>query len=227
MRLIGDKMHKAARVLASRSMDELYRGLVSQWDAPERLVIGGAEAHRKIGMSDELEGLGAVERMMVSDMLTYLPDDILTKVDRAAMSISLESRVPFLDHRVVEFAWRLPTDLKLRNGETKWVLRRMLDRYVPAALIERPKMGFGVPIDSWLRGALRPWAEALIAPDRLAREGYFNPAMVQREWQEHCRGRHNGQHRLWTVLMFQQWLEYGKALREPPPSGLKLGRRAD
>ena len=214
VRLPGEKIHKAAGVLASRSIDELYLGLVSQWQDPAHLVIGGTESLQSL--PDGLEALGAIERMMASDMLTYLPDDILAKIDRAAMSTSLESRVPFLDHRVVEFAWRLPTDLKLRAGETKWVLRRLLDRFVPRALVDRPKMGFGVPIDSWLRDQLRPWAEALIDPQRLTREGYFDPVAVQSEWRTHCSGRSNRQHRLWTVLMFQQWLEASKALREPP-----------
>lgn len=205
---MGEKIHKGAGVLASQSVDALYLGLVSQWDDPASVVIGGFEPPTLLtGHAPVLEGLDEVERMMALDLLTYLPDDILTKVDRAAMGVSLESRMPFLDHRVVEFAWRLPQDLKLRDGQTKWALRQVLYRHVPQALIERPKMGFGVPIDSWLRGALRPWVEALLDESRLRREGYFHPAPIRLKWQQHLSGQRNWQHQLWGVLMFQAWLE--------------------
>jgi asparagine synthase (glutamine-hydrolysing) len=210
MALAGDKLLKAAGVLPSRSADELYYTLVSQWQDPAALVIGGDEPATPLtGDMPALDGLSDIERMMVLDMLTYLPDDILAKVDRAAMSTSLETRVPFLDHRVVEFAWRMPMETKLRGGETKWALRQILYRHVPKALIERPKMGFGVPIDSWLRGPLKDWAEALLDEARLRREGYFRPEPIRRAWDAHQSGRANLQHPLWAVLMFQSWLEEG------------------
>jgi asparagine synthase (glutamine-hydrolysing) len=151
--------------------------------------------------------LGDVERMMAWDTLNYLPDDILVKVDRAAMGVSLETRIPFLDHRVVEFAWRLPLDFKLRNGVTKWPLRQLLYRHLPRALIDRPKKGFSMPIGSWLRGPLREWAESLLAGSRLNEEGFFNPDPIRRKWTEHLSGRRNWTTHLWPVLMFQAWLD--------------------
>jgi asparagine synthase (glutamine-hydrolysing) len=208
---VGDKLHKGAGVLASQSADALYLGLVSHWHDPASVVIGGHEPPTLLtGNVPALSGLDDVQRMMVLDMLTYLPDDILTKVDRAAMGVSLETRLPFLDHRVVEFAWSLPQSMKLRDGQTKWALRQVLYRHVPQALIERPKMGFGVPIDSWLLGPLREWAEDLLSETRLRREGFFNPAAIRQKWVEHLSGQRNWQYHLWDVLMFQAWLEQKK-----------------
>lgn len=209
---IGEKIHKGAGVMAAGSAEELYLGMVSQWRDPEALVIGSVGQQTLFTLPDSItDGLSDVERMMALDMLTYLPNDILTKVDRAAMGCSLETRVPFLDHRVVEFAWQLPLISKLHsegNGyTTKWALREVLYRYVPKALIERPKMGFGVPIDSWLRGPLRAWAEDLLDEGRLKREGFLNPVLVRQKWSEHLSGRRNWQHPLWCVLMFQAWPE--------------------
>src|SRR5687768_6013993 len=215
VRLPGEKVHKAARGLASASADELYRGLVSSWSDPAGLVIGGAEpATLGADALARLDRLGTTERMMALDMLTYLPDDILAKVDRAAMSVSLETRVPLLDHRVVEYAWRLPLDLKLRGGESKWVLRQLLYRHVPRALIERPKMGFGIPIDAWLRGPLKGWAEELIDERRLRSEGYFEPGPIRAAWEAHQSGRANMQYQIWAILMFQCWLEGQSAPEE-------------
>ncbi|MEQ1804161.1 MAG: asparagine synthase (glutamine-hydrolyzing) [Burkholderiaceae bacterium] len=204
----GDKIHKAAQLLYSRSPSDVYQSLVSHWEDPGAVVVGsstGVTTLPDLGLADL--GLGNVERMMAIDLSTYLPDDILCKVDRAAMACSLETRVPFLDHRVVEFAWRLPFDYKQRDGVGKWVLRQVLNRHVPQALTERPKMGFGVPIDHWLRGPLRDWAEALLSPARLQSDGFFVAEPILRKWREHLSGRRNWQYYLWDVLMFQCWLD--------------------
>jgi asparagine synthase (glutamine-hydrolysing) len=205
---LGDKLHKAAGVLASGSVDALYLGLVSHWDDPASVVIGGTEPPTLLtGNAPALDGLDDIQRMMALDAITYLSDDILVKVDRAGMGVSLEGRVPFLDHRVVEFAWTLPQSLKLRDGVGKWVLRQVLYRHMPKELIERPKMGFGVPIGDWLRGPLRDWAENLLDEPRLRREGYFHPGPIRKKWAEHLSGARNWQYHLWDVLMFQAWLE--------------------
>lgn len=205
---LGDKLHKAADVLDAADVEALYLGLVSHWNDPAAVVIGGTEPLTLLaGNSMLLEGLDDIQRMMVLDTLTYLPDDILVKLDRAAMGVSLEGRVPFLDHRVVEFAWTLPQSIKLRDGVGKWVLRQVLHRHVPKELTERPKMGFGVPIGDWLRGPLRDWAEALLNEVRLQNEGYFHPEPIRKKWAEHLSGERNWQHHLWDVLMFQAWLE--------------------
>jgi asparagine synthase (glutamine-hydrolysing) len=211
---VGDKLHKGAGVMGAASVAELYQGMVALgWPQPSALVRGlGADAnalHMPV-----LPGLSDVERMMAFDLMNYLPDDILTKVDRAAMGVSLEARVPFLDHRVVEFAWRLPMDYKLRreNGRfvTKWALRQVLYRHVPQALIDRPKVGFGVPLEHWLRGPLRDWAEDLLSEARIKRDGFFNPGPVRQRWHEHLNGTRNWQHSIWCVLMFQAWLDEQK-----------------
>jgi asparagine synthase (glutamine-hydrolysing) len=210
---LGDKVHKGSPLLGSANVAELYGGMLSLWRDPAAVVIGAREPpSQATGAVPALEGLGSVERMMALDLLGYLPDDILVKVDRAAMAVSLETRVPFLDHALVEFAWRLPFELKVRGGETKWILRQLLYRHVPRALIERPKMGFGVPIGEWLRGPLRDWAEALLDERRLHDEGYFRPEPIRRMWDAHLSGSLNEQYRLWPILMFQSWLEANAAM---------------
>lgn len=207
----GDKVHKGAAVLASNSLEGLYLNLVSHWRDPASVVLGAKVLPTQLdGNTPSLEGLCGVQRMMAMDTLSYLPDDILCKVDRAAMGVSLETRVPFLDHRVVEFAWRLPQSLKMRDGQSKWALRQVLYRHVPKALIERPKMGFGVPIGEWLRGPLKPWAELLLDEARLQQEGFFHPAPIRKKWEEHRSGQRNWEHQLWNVLMFQAWYEQNR-----------------
>lgn len=202
----GDKMHKLAEILAVESPLELYLGLVSQWGNPQDIVQRGAEPATVLtDQSLWSEVSSFPEQMMLLDMLTYLPGDILTKVDRASMATSLEARVPMLDHRVVEFAASLPVSMKIRDGKGKWVLRRVLDTYVPRTLIERPKMGFGVPIDSWLRGPLRDWAGDLLDPRAMRQQGFLHPEPIQQRWTEHLSGSRNWQASLWCVLQFQAW----------------------
>ncbi len=205
----ADKMYKLAGMFPLRDADSVYRHLISDWQDPESVVIGSSEPMTPVwdeGLMGEMDDF--TSRMQYMDTVTYLPDDILTKVDRASMAVSLEARVPLLDHRVVEFAWNQPLQRKIRNGQGKWLLRQVLYHYVPKELIERPKMGFGVPIDSWLRGPLREWAESLLDERRLRSEGYFRPEPIIRRWREHLSGRRNWQYQLWGVLMFQSWLEH-------------------
>ncbi len=202
-KMLGDRVHKLAHAIEARDAAHLYRTLISQWPHPERLMPGVAEFDPIAGRDGALDD--PVARMQLLDTLTYLPDDILTKVDRASMAFSLEVRVPLLDHRLVEFAWRLPPRLRRRDGAGKWLLRQVLYRYVPRALVERPKMGFAVPLDAWLRGPLRQWAEDLLAPQRLRDGGFFEEAPVRALWKAHLSGRRNHQYALWTVLMFETW----------------------
>ena len=209
---LGDKSHKLAhRMKTVKSLDDLYRSLVTEWPEEIELVKGAKRLQTSLDDKSIVIGITDSEhRMMLWDSLTYLPDDILTKVDRAAMGVSLETRVPFLDHRVAELAWRLPLHLKIRGKEGKWALRQVLYKYVPRELIDRPKAGFGIPVGQWLRGPLRDWAEALLDEQRLEQEGYLNPAPIREIWRQHLSGRHDWAVRLWTVLMFQAWLEENK-----------------
>jgi asparagine synthase (glutamine-hydrolysing) len=201
---IGDKAHKFANLMAARDESELYGRITALWTDGEYPVLGVAGS----GYSSlPIVGSSLCERMMRADTLSYLPDDILVKVDRAAMAVSLETRAPFLDHRIVEFAQQLPLGLKIRNGSSKWILRQVLYKYVPQQLVDRPKMGFGVPIGDWLRGPLRDWAESLLDEGRLREEGYLSPEKVRACWKDHLSGQRNFQYRLWAVLMFQSWLD--------------------
>jgi asparagine synthase (glutamine-hydrolysing) len=206
-RSMGDRLHKAAGIFGHVDPHWLYRDLVSHWREPAQVVLQGHEPPVAMTMPERFPPLQPLERhMMYADSISYLPDDILVKVDRAAMACALETRVPLLDHRVVAMSWRLPMSVLLHRGRGKQVLRTVLDRYVPRNLIERPKQGFGIALDQWLRGPLRDWAEDLLEPRRLRNEGFFDTAIVQRTWQEHLSGQRNWQARLWTVLMFQAWL---------------------
>jgi asparagine synthase (glutamine-hydrolysing) len=180
--------------------------LISHWKTPADIAIGAKEPLTAVTSPDTLiAGLNGIEQMMYTDLHSYLPDDILVKVDRASMASSLEARAVYLDYRIVELALGLPLDLKIRGGRTKWILRKILDKYVPADLVERPKMGFGIPLDEWLRGPLRGWAEELLDEGRLKKEGYFNPDEIRIKWREHLSGKRNWQYHLWDILMFQAW----------------------
>ena len=207
--LSGQRVIRLANVLSATDFPQMYRALISQWQEPSKLVIGSLEPDTilsaKSAFSDH------ITEMMYLDMMMYLPDDILAKVDRATMGVSLEARVPLLDHRVIEFAWSLPDAMRIGNGTDKRVLREVLFRHVPRHLIERPKMGFGIPLGSWLGGPLKEWAAALLDPGRLRSEGYLNADIVSQAWEEHVTGKYDRQHQLWSVLMFQAWLASEKA----------------
>jgi asparagine synthase (glutamine-hydrolysing) len=209
----AEKLHKLAQAMRGvRNLDELYLGLVSVWSDPDRLLRRESDVvpEPQSLLADPLPTAGAEQpqlRMMYHDTMTYLPDDILCKVDRAAMAVGLETRVPFLDHRVAELAWRLPLSMKIHGGQGKWVLRQLLYKSVPRELIERPKTGFGIPVGQWLRGPLRGWAENMLEEPRLEREGYLNPKPIREIWRQHLSGRCDWTSKLWSVLMFQAWLE--------------------
>lgn len=205
----GDKIQKLAGILSSKNREAVYLDLVSQWKTPADIIFEAHEPDTVLTDSTrQMNKSSLSERMMFLDLVTYLPDDILVKVDRASMGVSLEVRAPYLDdHEMVELAWSLPLGMKIRNGQGKWVLRQVLSKYVPGNLLKRPKMGFGVPIDSWLRNPLREWAEALLDAGRLRHEGFFHPEPIRQKWTEHLGGGHNWQYDLWSILMFQAWHE--------------------
>ncbi len=205
---LGDKAHKLAyRMRTVNNLDDLYRSLVTEWPADSGVVPGARPLQTLLDTRLTGSHMAAAElRMMAWDTMTYLPDDILHKVDRAAMGVSLETRVPFLDHRIAELAWRLPLHMKMRDGQGKWALRQVLYRHVPRKLIERPKAGFGVPLNQWLRGPLRDWAEALLDAQRLQQSGFLNAKLVREKWRQHLTGSHDWTSGLWAALMFQAWL---------------------
>jgi asparagine synthase (glutamine-hydrolysing) len=219
-RHLGDKMGRLSAMLNAEDAVGIYRSLVSDWQDSESLVPGAVPRPTpldKNGYSAKLSDFRQI--MMLLDSVTYLPGDILAKVDRASMAVSLESRVPLLDHRVYEFAWTLPLSMKVREGKAKWILRQVLYKYVPARLVERPKSGFAIPLDTWLRGPLRDWAEELLDEKRLSREGYLKPEPIRRTWHEHLSGKHNRAPLLWDVLMFQSWLESHQEVSNRDPAG--------
>jgi|ERR1051325_1402015 asparagine synthase (glutamine-hydrolysing) len=209
-RHLGDKIHRFSRTLDSGSMRPPYKAFMTVWGDAASLVLG-ANAEPEPELPPNADTLDSAHYMMLLDTITYLPDDILVKVDRASMAVSLETRVPFLDHEVAEFCWTLPLELKMKNGSLKWLLRRVLDRYVPNALVDRPKTGFAVPIGDWLRGPMKDWAAALLDPSRIAREAFLDPNQVEEVWTRHLSSRENCQDKLWAVLMFQAWLDAEKS----------------
>jgi asparagine synthase (glutamine-hydrolysing) len=205
----GEKMEKLAQMLSAKDSFSRYQVVISDWESSDSAIRGGAAPSSMLherSVGPEFRDFRL--QMMFLDAVTYLPDDILVKLDRAAMAVNLESRVPFLDHRVVEFAAGLPLSLKLRNGKGKWILRRLLYQYVPHELIDRPKKGFSLPIAEWLRGPLREWAEELLSENRLRGDGYFHPKVIRRIWEDHVSGRRDLRHHLWALLMFQAWLDH-------------------
>jgi asparagine synthase (glutamine-hydrolysing) len=212
----GDKAHKLAGFLRLESPQEVYLHALSHWSPPSEVVIGSSEPETVRKFVQAAGWLPTIEEsMMLTDLVNYLPDDILTKVDRASMAVSLEARVPVLDHRIVEFAWKLPLSFKIRNGVGKWILRQVLYKYVPSEIVERPKMGFSVPLDSWLRKELREWAEDLLSVESLSRPGILNVQAVRTKWKEHISGARNWQYLLWDVLMFQDWLAQSVPAAQP------------
>jgi len=205
---MGHKMHLLSEILSAKSPEALYQHLVSHWNDPTSIVKGAIEPSTPLTNGFPWGNLtDFTQRMIFLDTITYLPDDILAKVDRASMGVSLEARVPILDHRVVEFAWRIPRKMKLEKGESKALLKKVLYKYIPREMMDRPKKGFSVPIGDWLIGPLRDWAEDLLDARRLEEEGYFNPEPIRQIWSEHLSGKRNWQYRLWDVLMFQAWLK--------------------
>jgi asparagine synthase (glutamine-hydrolysing) len=203
-RLLGEKLYKLSLAAASDTPAAIYENLTAVWPDAARAVLGADERgrhHCSIGADDP------TEELMIADASEYLPDDVLVKVDRASMAVSLEARAPLLDHRLFEFATRLPLDFKVRGRTGKIILRNLVYEFVPRKLVDRTKTGFGVPIDSWLRGPLRDWAEELLGASRLARDGYLDPASVRAIWNDHLRGHRQAQHQLWSVLMFNSWLD--------------------
>jgi asparagine synthase (glutamine-hydrolysing) len=204
----GDKVYKGTNALEAKTIYDMYYSLCSHWKNPTEAVLNSIEPGTLLTeFKPKLDDLNDQQQMMVLDLLTYLPNDILVKIDRAAMASSLETRAPFLDHKLIEYVWKVPHSLKFKNNQGKWILRKILAKYVPKNLIERPKMGFGVPIDMWLRGPLKDWAENLLSEKRLKQEGYFDSKLIRMKWEEHLSGNRNWQSDLWNILMFQAWID--------------------
>lgn len=205
---LGNRAQVVCDLLPARDRRDLYARHFGHWRRPHEFVLDGAASTTFFDQTDTWRHPdGLLEEMMLVDGVTYLPDDILTKLDRASMSVGLEARVPLLDHRVVEFAWRLPRRLRWRDGQSKWMMRESLKRHAPHGLLDQPKRGFGVPLAEWLRGPLRDWADSLLDPTKLLNQGILRPKVVQRAWQEHLQGRAEWHYLLWDVLMLQAWLE--------------------
>jgi asparagine synthase (glutamine-hydrolysing) len=204
---LADKVYKVTSALESKTLFDLYYKLISNWQNPNEILLDGKEPRTFLtNYESELTKLDGQQQMMLLDSMTYLPDDILVKTDRAAMATSLETRAPFLNHKLLEYAWQIPQPLKLKKTQSKWILRQILYKYIPKKLVERPKVGFGVPIDSWLRGPLKDWAQALLDKTKLKNQGFFNPDSISIKWTEHLSGKKNWQYEIWSILMFQEWL---------------------
>ncbi len=204
---MGAKLNKLTEILTADSEEEIYNRLLSKWKNVEKVLCGGYELNEELisydGLQSEIKEYE--QRMMLQDSLAYLPDDILVKVDRATMGVSLEARAPMLDHRVVEFAWSLPLKMKIKDGDGKWILQQVLERYIPRSITNRPKAGFSVPIDEWLRGPLKPWANVLLDRKGIIQGGFFDADEIEKKWRRHLIGECNVGHQLWNVLMFQAW----------------------
>ncbi|MDF1757025.1 MAG: asparagine synthase (glutamine-hydrolyzing) [Legionellaceae bacterium] len=204
--ILANKIHKLASIMTERSLPGVYQHLITQWQCPSDIVKTNDLVSTKL-LLNQIEEMNFVEKMMITDTVSYLPDDILVKVDRAGMAVGLENRAPFLDHNLIELMWKLPLNMKIRNHTTKWILREILSKYVTEPLFNRPKMGFGIPLDAWLRGPLRDWSEHLLDKNKIEQQGYLRPEPILKKWHEHLSGRRNWQYQLWPILMFQAWLD--------------------
>jgi asparagine synthase (glutamine-hydrolysing) len=225
-RVPGYKLHKLASVMDSRDAYDMYCTFTSHWPNPSQMLAGVVEPPTLLTDGNLSRLPSATEQMMYLDSVTYLPDDILVKLDRATMAVSLEGRIPLLDHRVAEFSWRLPLSMRVRGRVGKWILRQVLYRYVPRELVERPKFGFGIPLASWLRAPLHDWAEGLLDEGRLRREGIFDPKPIRHAWKEHLAGQRHWEFHLWDVLMFQAWLEESQRTNNFSASSIEAESKA-